>query len=66
MKKPRKCVKRYRYALHQGGFEVARVEAATDKDAFREIQHYIYQYAADGPVKMIKLQTITLKLGRVR
>lgn len=48
--------KQYGYKLIQGGIVVAQVEASTDEEANREINHYAMMYAQDGPVKIVKIK----------
>ena len=42
------------YELWQGGIRVVVVEAPTATQATKEINHYIMQYAQDGPVVVKK------------
>lgn len=40
--------------LKQGGIIVAEVDAPTEEQAIREIQHYAMLYCQDGEVEIIK------------
>lgn len=45
-------MKRFVYELWQGGIMVASVDAATKKDALKEISHYALMYQQDGKVEI--------------
>ena len=50
----KKQSKRYIAQLKQDGLIVAEVDAATEEQAIKEIQHYAMMYSQDGDVKIIK------------
>ncbi len=47
-------MKRYIAQLKQGGIIVAEVDAPTEEEAIREINHYFMMYSQDGEVEIIK------------
>lgn len=53
----------YAYRIKQGGVIVARVEGADPQRIWREIQHYVQQYLADGP---LQIQYRDISTGRWR
>lgn len=46
--------KRYIAQLKQAGIIVAKVDAPTEEQAIKEIQHYAMMYRQDGEVEIIK------------
>ena len=46
--------KSYICQLKQGGIIVAEVDASTEEEAIKEIQHYAMIYCQDGEVEIIK------------
>lgn len=46
--------KRYIAQLKQGGIIVAEVDAPTEEEAIKEMQHYAMMYCQDGEVEIIK------------
>ena len=53
---------RYTYALYQFGEKVAEVDASTDEDAQREINHYALIYSQDGPVEVCHTRKININI----
>ena len=46
--------KRYIAQLKQGGIIVAEVDAPTEEEAIKEMQHYAMMYSQDEEVEIIK------------
>jgi len=44
----------YNYKLEQNGIIVAEVDAPTEEEALKVINHYAMMYSQDGEVKIIK------------
>lgn len=47
-------MKRYVYKLIQNNVIVAEVEAGSEEQAAREINHYAMMYSEDGPVQIVR------------
>ena len=54
MKTKQEINKRYIAQLKQGGIIVAEVDALTEEEAIKEMQHYAMIYYQDGEVEIIK------------